>query len=547
MKRFLLWVGIFVLALTLWLRPHGLAVYHLEVGGRALDEALGSIEPLRWWYVGPRNVQNPQALQKAIAHLQQAGSLSHSWRLLGRAWMAQGSVLQSVEALERFAVSRPENPMGHLELAAAYELVDQTLREMEYVNLLDALPGARVSTPGRGGETNYQAEGWEDEHMYPTVFSLPPNYGERPTLFLHAGSRVSYTVTLTQAAVLRFGMALDPRSLDWGGDGATFEVFVNGRRVFLEHLPVEVAREGWHRREVDLSDYSGQTISVTLETTPGPIGDVTADWAGWGEPRIEAAEAAIYRHEVEGKPWLSEWQKSGLSAWDFIRAGEEARKAKQYDEALRWYKWAQNVGALSAPFYQSFTEGLLFEEQALWSQAISSFGNAIEMSSEDGVFPGTVHYRIGLLQQNSLSQWEAAFESYGNALASGRFVTDMDRADAHYRRGVILMYGQKDMRRASQEFQSAVKALPNHYGALLELGGSYWELDRDFKKAEQTLQKATEANPQAHWAYIALGDLYRGVDMLDEASAMYKRALELAPSSEGIRQRIQEIEQEPSK
>jgi len=107
------------------------------------------------------------------------------------------------------------------------------------------------------------------------------------TLFLHAGSWVTYTVALTQPAVLHFGMG-------WGGDGGTFEVFVDGVRVFLEHLTVEMAQERWQEREVDLAEHAGRTVHLTLATTPGPRWDVTADWAGWGEPRIEALEAGAY-------------------------------------------------------------------------------------------------------------------------------------------------------------------------------------------------------------------------------------------------------------
>jgi len=285
--------------------PYAASAYHLEAGGRALEQGLGITDLLEWWYTGPREAQDPQALQKAVTHLQQADASSHALRLLGRVQAARGDVLAGIEALERFTALRPDNRLGHLELAAAYELTGRRLEEIEYVRLLDPLPGARVSAPDLDGEVAYRPEGWESDYAYPTTFSLPPNYGKRPTLFLHAGSWVTYTVMLAQPSVLRFGMGLDPRSLGWGGDGATFEVFVDGVRVFLEHLTVEVAREGWQEREVDLAEYTGRTVHLALATTPGPKGDGTADWAGWGESRIEAAEAAAYRQAVRGEPGWS--------------------------------------------------------------------------------------------------------------------------------------------------------------------------------------------------------------------------------------------------
>jgi len=186
----------------------------------------------------------------------------------------------------------------------------------------------------------YRSEKWESDHVYPTAFSLTRDYGERPTLFLHAGSWVTYTVGLAQPPVLRFGMGLDPRSLGWGGDGATYEVFVDGVRVFLEHLTVEVAREGWQEREVDLAEHAGRTVHLTLAMTPGPRWDATADWAGWGEPRVEAPEAATHRQAVRGRPWLTEWKKADMAAQDFVARGKEAQKSGRPEEAGAWYERA---------------------------------------------------------------------------------------------------------------------------------------------------------------------------------------------------------------
>ena len=168
--------------------PYAVSAYHLEAGGRALEQALGITDLLEWWYIGPREVQDPQALQKAIAHPQQADASSHAWRLLGRAQVARGAVLAGIESLERFTALRPDNRFGHLELVSAYELADRGLKEMEYVKLLDALPGARLSAPDLDGEVRYRPEAWKSDPAYPTTFSLPPNYGKRPTLFLHAKS-----------------------------------------------------------------------------------------------------------------------------------------------------------------------------------------------------------------------------------------------------------------------------------------------------------------------------------------------------------------------
>ena len=63
--------------------PYAVSAYHLEAGGRALKQALGITDLLEWWYIGPREIQDSQALEKAVTHLQQADASSHTWRLLG--------------------------------------------------------------------------------------------------------------------------------------------------------------------------------------------------------------------------------------------------------------------------------------------------------------------------------------------------------------------------------------------------------------------------------------------------------------------------------
>jgi len=131
---------------------YAVSAYHLEAGGRALEQGLGMTDLLEWWYIGPREVQDAQALQKAVTHLQQADASSHAWRLLGRAQVARGDLLAGIESLERFTALRPDNRLGHLELAAAYVVADRRLKETEYVRLLDALPGARLSAPDLEGE-----------------------------------------------------------------------------------------------------------------------------------------------------------------------------------------------------------------------------------------------------------------------------------------------------------------------------------------------------------------------------------------------------------
>jgi tetratricopeptide (TPR) repeat protein len=415
---------------------------------------------------------------------------------------------------------------------------------MEYVNLLDALPQAGISAPDLPGEARYRPEGWENEYVYPTVFSLPPNYGERPTLFLHAGARVTYTVALTQPAVLRFGMALDPRALDWGGDGATFEVFVNGARIFLEHLAVDASPDGWQERRVDLAGYAGQTVRLTLATTSGPRGEDTGDWAGWGEPGIEAVEAAPYRQVVEGKPWLSEWHKSGVRAQDFVRAGEEARRAERYQEALDWYRWATQVEPrLGDPWYYI---GVLYEDQHQWALALDAYAHVTASSRLRQVHRSSPYYRAGLIYHQKLDprQPESAIAAYRAAIEEDHFRAEWEAAGCHYMLGEILRLQNADPNESIVEFRHAIRIDPTHAWSYVRLGQVHYDQSKDATVAEADILKGLELAPRDKWIHIVLGDVYRQEGLKDKAVASYERALEIAPGFEAAKQRLAAIKDE---
>jgi tetratricopeptide (TPR) repeat protein len=512
--------------------PHLAGLWHLEIGGTALDAALGETDSLDWWYVGSMAVRDGQALQRAILHLEKATRHAVALRLLGRAHAAQGDLLTGIEALEQFAVLRPENAMGHLELAAAYARTDQRLQGLYSTSLIEALPGAAVSAPDLPGETVYRPEGWYSDYAYPTAFLLAPDTDKRATLFLHAGSQVTFTLSLTQPAVLSFALGLDPQSLGWDGDGVTFEVFVDGTRVFLEHLPVEVARGGWQERQVDLSTYAGQTIALSLASTPGPVGDVTADWSGWGEPRVEVPEAAVYRQVVRGEPWLGEWAAAGVTAGSFVSAGEGARKAEKYEETLAWYQWALRLDMSRGDLW--YYVGLIHEDQQQWQQSLTAYENAVELGHFRQVHRSSPHYRIGNIYQRQLNprQEDAALTAYETAIRIDRFSSRKEEADCHFKRGEILWWQKTVSDEYIAEFQQAIALNPDHAGAHILLGITVFERNKDAGWAEAELLRGLELAPQNKWAYYHLGEIYRQDGLRDEARAMYERAISLDPEFE---------------
>jgi hypothetical protein len=282
------WVllGSLIIALFLVLVfPDVLAIYYLETGARYLAKSLDSTDV--------------DGQEMAIQHLERAVKWDkrndQAYRLLGQAFMAQGQLIKAAQAYSVFTELRPEHELGRLELAATYRAIKDALRTMLYADLVVQVEQATTSEPLWSAPHPFEPSDYV--HIAnPTLFS---NHRPAPALFLHPVSAITYTLTLTQPAFLRFGMGNVLHGLESGSDGITFEVYVNDQRLFFEHLTPDMSQSEWQEREVDLSRFTGQTISLKLMTTPGPAGDITADWAVWGWPRVEAPEAKTHRDFLE--------------------------------------------------------------------------------------------------------------------------------------------------------------------------------------------------------------------------------------------------------
>ncbi len=69
-------------------------------------------------------------------------------------------------------------------------------------------------------------------------------------------------------------------------DGVTFQVLVNDEQCFEEHW----AERSWKETRVDLTRWAGTSVTLRLQTHPGPDGHLGWDWASWGQPRIVLAD-----------------------------------------------------------------------------------------------------------------------------------------------------------------------------------------------------------------------------------------------------------------
>ena len=113
-------------------------------------------------------------------------------------------------------------------------------------------------------------------------------------LFMHAPSVYAFTFTVPEQSRLETSYTLSPEI--WNpkfGDGVEFIIEItpedNAEQLLLDKYidpKNKNSHQKWFNHSISLSKWAGQTVTLTFETTPGPMGDARYDWAGWSEPRI---------------------------------------------------------------------------------------------------------------------------------------------------------------------------------------------------------------------------------------------------------------------
>jgi tetratricopeptide (TPR) repeat protein len=125
-------IVVLVGGLAWWLRPYVLAAYHVEAGGRALEEAL---EPVFVDWLAPEQVMDARRVNAAEAHLQTAlrwqGESVQARRLLAQVYLSTGRPEAALKVLREVVELRPENPVFHLEVGDAYNALGNTEAAIE--------------------------------------------------------------------------------------------------------------------------------------------------------------------------------------------------------------------------------------------------------------------------------------------------------------------------------------------------------------------------------------------------------------------------------
>jgi tetratricopeptide (TPR) repeat protein len=142
-KRLALIAGVFfVITFLIWGIPVGLALFYQNLGGTALQQVVKEIDEYQSFttYCYPLTMTDDQisTLEKARGRLEKSTAIrsndAHSYLLLGRTNCMLGDTHEAVVAYQHFTELRPENPLGHMELALAYERQGQCW-ERDYSNI----------------------------------------------------------------------------------------------------------------------------------------------------------------------------------------------------------------------------------------------------------------------------------------------------------------------------------------------------------------------------------------------------------------------------
>lgn len=475
--------------------PYLASAFHLEAGGRAME----SPEP------------DPSS---SLEHLQQAirwdQNNAQAYRALGRVHRAEGEWSSAVGALTRFTELRPANALGYVELAEVYGEIESEMVSMQLFDLVASLPlaeapAAQVVSSGAHGQSDSSSQ---RVYVPQSSFTLPPGIEERPTLFVQSPATITYTLALPpEPSVLRFALGFAPEADNPLAGEATFGVTVNSDRVFLEHLDRSAALEGWQERVVDLSAWAGQEIALTLAVAPGRSSNTFDTWAAWGQPRVVDAQYLALEVLEPGEQRAKAWMQGGFKAEDLIARGQSLRLAKQYDEALSWYRHAMWLEpGLGDTWYYV---GQLYEDQDLWEQAVDAYQHAVVSNSYDQVGRSSALYRIGAIhhRHHEPQQPDEAFAAYQAALAADDFRSARDAAWVHAR-----------------------------------LGQLHYTRDQEPALAEAEMLEGLALAPGDKWLHYVLGDLYRELGKTGEAKTMYEQALAIDPEFGEAQKRLAELE-----
>lgn len=241
---------------------------------------------------------------------------------------------------------------------------------------------------------------------------------------------------------------------------------------------------------------------------------------------------------------VAAWQAVGGMAEELIQRGDQARRAKRYEEALAWY---QRAAILEPGFGDAWYDaGLVYERLERWEEALRAYEQAVSVGAFEGVGQSSPYYRLGSIYHRRLTspQLDKALAAYDSAIAIDDFSSDLEAADSHYERGVIYDWQERDPRDSIREYRQAIVLNPQHRWAHLRLGHALYRVYQNVSLAEQEIEQALALWPDRKsrkWPYRFLGNIYRDAGMLEKAIDVYREALQVDTNDEQVKRILSQL------
>jgi tetratricopeptide (TPR) repeat protein len=342
-----------VALLLAWLFPYVFSAYHLEAGGRELDQATRSGISL-----------DPSAPAKVRAHLETSlrwqPDNAQAYCLSSRAYFLEGQLTRAAEDLVQAAALRPKNLSAWWELSKVYGAMGQQLQAQPGISLMDLLDAAAVRSRQVQSDVAIDIDAENETAFHHTnlaEWQMPIAPGSQPdglevlsepvqreVLVTQPGSQVGLTITVPLTATkLVFWMGADPAGLGRAESDTTFQLGVNNKQVFRRRFTAEDAQQGWWPGFVDLGAWAGKTLNVTLET------DTSGKEAGWADVRLVGAQVADYAALAPDERLLHAWRTAGANAPRFAAQANRLFQKGEYEAALAWYERAGMMDSQQSP------------------------------------------------------------------------------------------------------------------------------------------------------------------------------------------------------
>lgn len=126
-----------------------------------------------------------------------------------------------------------------------------------------------------------------------------------------------------------------------------------------------------------------------------------------------------------------------------LKKGEEARRAKQYDEAINIYTDILDIQKDADLAY--FCRGYVYDEMEDYNKALEEYSKAIDLNKTN---PSYYNNR-GIVLKN-LARFTESVENYNNAIA-----LNANNADYYFNRAIAYK-GQIDFKKAEADFDKAI-------------------------------------------------------------------------------------------